>query len=61
MEEPMRTCAKCFDEKPLSEFPKRNYMQSGYDVRCSKCVDNSTKRFAEKTRTKKEDRRRLVI
>ena len=61
MEEPMRTCAKCFDEKPLREFPKRSYMQSGYDVRCSKCVEDSAKRFVEKTKPMNEDRRRLVV
>ena len=61
MEEPVRTCAKCFDEKPLSEFPKCNYMQSGYDVRCSECVKDSAKRFAERTKPMDEDRRRLVI
>ena len=61
MEEPVRTCAKCFDEKPLSEFPKRSYMQSGYDVRCSECVEDSAKRFTKKTRQPKEDRRKVVV
>lgn len=47
-----RQCCKCRNVKPTWEFPPNRRIESGLDVRCSKCVAESSKLFKSKWREK---------
>ena len=43
----MKTCNRCFEEKPYSEFYKKTNMKDGYRNQCKTCVRSGrvAKRF----------------
>lgn len=42
----MKTCSKCFEEKPLDRFGRASWIKSGYLAHCKDC-DNKRKRESE--------------
>lgn len=52
-DEELRTCVKCAEKKPLSEFSPEPIIESGYKVKCRSCEKEDMKKWLEHTKEKK--------
>lgn len=55
----MKKCIKCFNEKPLEQFPVRKDSKDGYRNHCKVCEKNRTKKYrkdnSEYLKTRRKD------
>lgn len=64
----MKTCSKCKETKPLSEFSKNKRSKDGLDSRCKECVrayskyhyENNKEKYHERAAQWREDNRELL-
>lgn len=53
-----KTCSRCKEVKPVSEFHKRKNRKSGLRSQCKKCINAANRRYREANKEKVRERTR---